>query len=138
MDNPPQWLRESGGHRDPYDLGLAGTDWFWSVIDQFRADPESAESLIAGMPPERLAEFYYAYREATDELYGDDRDDERGWDWEDIHNASCWVVNQGRDIYTAVWDDLRKYPDPKQVAGVDYSGLAAHHSWERHRQELCG
>jgi hypothetical protein len=138
MNNLPPWLRESGGHREPYDLGLYGTDWFWSIIDRLRADPESAEAVIGGMSPEQLREFYYAYREATDELYGDFRDDERGWDDDDIHNASCWVLNQGKEFYKAVWDDLSKYPDPTQVEGVNYSALAAHISWARHRQELCG
>ena len=132
----PSWLREAGGHREPYDLGLS--DWFWSIISRLRDEPESAEAVVNAMTREQLRTFYHAYREATAELYGDYRDEERGWDDDDIQSASCWVLNQGKEFYIAVWNDLSRYPDPRQVEGGDYSGLVAHVSWERHRQELCG
>jgi hypothetical protein len=125
-----------GGHRGPYNLELP--DWFWTVLDQIRADPEQAEVLLRGLSSLQIQQFYYAYREATDELYGDYGDDARGWSDDDVYNASCWVLNQGKEFYIAVWNDLTLYPDPEHVEACDYSGLAAHVAWERDRKELYG
>lgn len=133
MEELPAWLREKGGHRGRCDLVLPV--WFWSIIDQVRADPLS---VLGELSFQQLSRFYYTYREATDELYGDYRDDERGWTEEDILSASSWVVNQGEGFYRAVWEDLRRYPEPSQVPRGDLSGLAAQIARERFGKELCG
>jgi hypothetical protein len=50
--------------RRPFNLSLS--DWFWSVIDRIRDDPDAGEELFNGMSPE----FYYSYREASSDLSG--------------------------------------------------------------------
>lgn len=132
----PQWLEEDGGERGPCNLSLP--DWFWPLIDQIRARPKQAEKLIGDLPHKQLRQFYYAYREAVEELYGDYEDEERGWGDEDIRYASCWVLNKGEKYYLEVWSDLSLYPNAAKVQGEDYSAIAANIAWVKHKEELHG
>ncbi|AMV25592.1 hypothetical protein VT84_14440 [Gemmata sp. SH-PL17] len=138
MKDLPKWLREYGGERTSYESFGGAPDWFWAAIDAIRAAPELAEAALNSLPRERLRQFYFAYRELTDELYGDYCDDERGWHEDDILTASSWVVNQGEPFYRAVYEDLRLYPDPSEVPPSDLSGLVAEVSRKRFGEELCG
>jgi hypothetical protein len=120
----------------PFDLHLS--DWFWSVVEQIRNDPSPLPEVVNRMSREELRQFYYEYREATEELYLVDHDEERGLTDEEISEASSWVVAQGREFYRAVWDDPSLLPHTDQIDLCDYSGIVAHVSWERYKQELCG
>ena len=137
MKDLPAWLREDG-ERTSYEKFGGAPDWFWAAIDETRAAPGSAEAVLTALSRERLRQFYFAYRELTDELYGDYRDDERGWHEDDIFTASSWVVNQGEAFYRAVYENLRLYPDPADVPPSDLSGLVAVVSRKRFGEELCG
>jgi len=138
MKDLPAWLREGGGKRESYESFGGAPDWFWATIDTIRAAPDSAEAIFAGLPRDRLRQFYFAYRELTDELYGDYRDDERDWHEDDIFKASSWVVNQGEAFYRAVYENLRLYPDPAEVPPSDLSGLVAQVARESYGDDLCG
>jgi hypothetical protein len=130
--------KKKGGSDQSRPFNLSLSDWFWSVIDRIRNDPDSVEELFNGMSQEQLGEFYYSYREASSELYPGCCDQERGWSEEDIGQASDWVVNQGKEVYLAVWNDLSLFPDPDGVPFCDHSGIAARVSWDRYGKELCG
>jgi hypothetical protein len=111
-------------------------DWFWSIVEQLRANPKQAEAVIGGLSHNQLRQFYYTYRAAVDELYGVYEDEERGWSEEDIRYASCSVLNQGQPYYLQVWSDLTRYPNAAKVQGDDYSAIAARLAWELYREEL--
>lgn len=122
--------------RRPYNLDLP--DSFWSMIDQLRANPRSAREIIGSMAEQQMRLFYFTYREATEELceYGYDEDK---WEHEDdYHDACCWVVNKGKDVYLAAWNDPSLIPTTRPPDSGDWSGLVSTISREQFGRELCG
>jgi hypothetical protein len=120
--------------RDPF--GSAHYDWFWSVIDRIRAAPASAEALFQSMSVEELEGFYNIYRAVSVELYPEYDDEEKGWYEEGISRASDWVVNQGKEFYHAVYNDLSRFPDPQNVPYCALSGWAAGEYYRRTGREF--
>jgi len=87
----------------PFDISLS--DWFWSVIDRIRADPDTLPAIVERMTKKQMARFYQEYRDATEELHGHESFEDLGLSDEEMSESAAWVVAQGRDHYRAVWSD---------------------------------
>jgi hypothetical protein len=114
----------------------AHSDWFWSIIDRIRANPDATGKVFRTMTAEQLEEFYHIYRAVNVELYPEYEDEERGWYKEDISCASDWVVNQGKAFYHAVYHDLSLFPDPRGIPYCALSSWAADEYYNRFGREF--
>jgi hypothetical protein len=113
------------------------SDWFWSVIDAAKRDPDILHHNLEQMTDEGIIRFALEFREAARYLNGEphvthlySQDDEYAYD------VACWVVSQGEKRYRTVWDHPESIVtdeegDLDDVARHDLNGEAEHVLTER-------
>jgi hypothetical protein len=118
---------------------VPGSDWFWSVIERARGDPnqpeemlqERKEAVFRELSDEQLADFYYEYGDIANDLYPSRTIPERGMDEDDVMWASYWIIAQGREKYSQVWLDPESLPDRDGLPYLNYGGAADSIYWDR-------
>jgi hypothetical protein len=97
----------------------------WEIIDQASGDPARMNQLLQQMDradfPRFYQEFTYAVSELLDkieELTGEDATDMQ-------ESVACWVISQGSDFYTKVFNDPSLFPHEDEIGwDVNFRGAA--------------
>lgn len=82
-------------------------DDFWQIIGQCEGSPDALKTLLSGMPAEDVLRFCWNYKEAIGQiatLYYD----LTGFSEDTVDDICSWVVAQGEDAFTRVWNEAEE------------------------------
>lgn len=98
---------------------------FWQTIAKARADPNRFRKMLKRMSREEIIDFYRTYKEVasqlTDDIYWDYVDPELSEDG--LHELANWVVAQGKDSYSRIFDYPEEIPPQKDDPGLQSEAI---------------
>jgi hypothetical protein len=115
----------------------ANFDWFWDLIRQGNRSRPEMTRILSQLSKDDLIRFQAELQDAAadlnDEPFLDYLEDSTDDSIEDI---CYWVVSQGKDYYTRVWNNPSEIP--RDVEGDDHTfyGLPGGVFWEKYRENI--
>src|SRR6185503_1345164 len=101
------------------------TDWFWDIIEQANKDQATLKKILAKMSRQELKHFQEQFVDAAAEFQAPPFTDHIIKGSEDsVMDVAHWVVSQGKDLYTDIYQHPEKIPksveesDPTILSGV--------------------
>ena len=93
---------------------------FWQTIAEARSDPDRFREMLKRMSRDEITNFYWTYDEVAgqlkDDIYWDYVDPELSEDG--LGELANWVVAQGKDLYSKVYDYPEEMPPQEDDPGL--------------------
>jgi hypothetical protein len=115
-----------------------GSDWFWELIGDADRDRERLAGILSRLKQQEIVRFHHDFKEAaaqlTDSPFTDHMEDLSEDGTQDVAE---WVVSQGKEYYSQVWNDPEMIPKRIESGNPStFSSVADNVYWDRFNQSI--
>jgi len=113
--------------------------WFWGVVAKANKSRDKLQEMLHEMNREDIIRFQNEFQEAAIQLadepfieYMDEGISEDG-----VQDVAEWVVSQGKEFYSDVWDNPENVPETVEAGDSStFSSVADNVFWDRFNEAI--